>query len=327
MGKYYNVRDALRRNGVITVVCGGRGIGKSFSAKRVLVDEWVKRGSQAMYVRRYMDDLRIFKTFFNDIAEFYPDYEFRIDGLRGYGRLRGDDEEWQPILTATSLSTSHKLKSGSFKEVRFILFDEFIAAPNSRYLANEVDTLYELYSTVDRYDDRVRIIMLANAVSIDNPYFNRWGLNSGIEWQKYGGGFVVCHLPSAEEFTESVRKTRFGTFVMNHEPTYAAYSIDNQFIDSTDAYISDKPAGSKPAFAIRTPEVEITAWIMPEPGSYCVTTGLSGEHRYAIDSTPRAGEQPMPRNSELVKAMRTKWYNGQLTFTSLAARNAFRKLL
>lgn len=326
MGKYYNVRDALRRNAVITVVCGGRGIGKSFSAKRVLIDEWVRRGAQSMYVRRYMDDLRIFKTFFNDIAEFYPDYEFKIDGLSGYGRLRGD-EKWDLILTATSLSTSHKLKSGSFKEVRFILFDEFIAAPNSRYLTNEVDTLYELYSTVDRYEDRVRVVMLANAVSIDNPYFNRWGLNSGVEWQKYGGGFVVCHLPRAEAFTESVRRTRFGAFVLNHEPTYAAYSIDNQFIDNTSAFIGDKPAGSRPAFAVRTPEVELTVWIMPDAGGYCVTTGLNGDQRYAVDCTPRVGEQPMARNSELVRAMRTKWYNGQLLFASLPARNAFRKLL
>lgn len=325
MGKYYNVREALRRNGVITVVCGGRGIGKSFSAKRVIIDEWIKSGWQAMYVRRFVDDLRIFKTFFNDIAEYYTDYEFKVDGFTGYGRLRGD-EPWDVIVTATSMSTAHKLKSGSFKEVKYILFDEFIAAPNSRYLTNEVDTLYELYSTVDRYEDRVRVIMLANAVSIDNPYFNRWGINSGVEWQKHGGGFVVCHLPAAEEFTRAAKKTRFGSFVLNHEPSYAAYSIDNKFIDNTDAFIGERPAGSEPVFAVRTPEIEVTFWKMLEPG-YCVTTGIHGEKRFAIDCTPKVGEKPMPRNDEIIRIMRSKWYLGRLVFTSMAARNAFRKLL
>lgn len=322
---YWNVNTLLRRGGVINVCCGGRGIGKSFSVKRLIIDQWIAKGWQGMYVRRYRDDLASFRTFFNDVAEYYPDWEFSVKDGVARGRRAGEDEPFEPICYSTSLSTAHKLKSSSYPYVHTILFDEFIAPPASRYLRDEVNCLYELYSTVDRYQDRVKVIMLANAISLDNPYFNAWGLDGDTEWQKYGGNFVVAQFPEAAKFMHHAESTRFGKFITNHEVAYAAYAMGNQFSDKSYAYIEPLPKGSKPVMAVRSPDAEVTLYL--HDGKYWCCSGVVGEERFAVDCTPRDGEKPLARAHEIMYAFKQKWYNGSMVFDSIASRNAFRKLL
>ena len=326
MADYYNINTVLRRNAVISVCCGGRGIGKSYSAKMRVVSDWVKYGYQFAYVRRYRDDLAGFRTFFADIAHNFPDWEFDVKDGRARGRRAGTEDPWEEVGFAVALSVSHKLKSASFPNVHWMLFDEFIAPPESRYVANELTVFYELYSTLDRYQDRVRVIMLANAIALDNPYFNNWGFTANSEFEKYGGNFVVCHYPKAEKFTNKVRRSRFGAFIESSAQSYANYAMGNVFADRSDAFIAPVPRGSRPAMAIRTPEVEITFYICPR-GDYYVKMGLAGECRLCIGVTPREGERPEKLSGEVIRAFKAKWFGGQLFFDTPAARAAFRKLL
>lgn len=321
---YFNVKSMLRRNAVINIVCGGRGIGKSYSAKTYIVDNWIKRGWQGMYVRRYRDDLAAFKSFFADIGDRYPEWEFKVDGTVAKGRLLGDDE-WDVVCYSTALSVAHKIKSSSFPRIHTILFDEFIAPINSRYLTDEVTALFELYSTVDRYQDRVRIIMLANAVSIDNPYFNAWGFDGESEWQKYGGNFVLAHFPESAEYMNVAEQSRFGKFVNNFATNYAEYAMGNQFADKSYAYIEPIPKSAKPVMAIRSVDSEVTLYA--SDGRYWCRTGLAGDTRYALGVAPCEGEVPMAKGSQILQIFKRKWYNGNMLFESLAARNAFRRLL
>lgn len=326
MSDFYNINTVLRRNAVISVCCGGRGIGKSYSAKVRLVKDWLAKGWQFVYVRRYRDDLVTFNTFFNDIGHLFPDWEF--DVFRGTARARraGTQDPWEVMGYSVALSVSHKLKSGSYPNVHWMLFDEFIAPPESRYVSNEVTVLYELYSTLDRYQDRVRVIMLANSISLDNPYFNKWGFTANSEFEKYGGNFVVCHYPESKKFNARVAETRFGKFITQHAQSYANYAMGNVFADRSDVFIEPRPANATPAMAIRTPETEITLYICPDR-TYNVSVGMSGDDRYALECVPRNGEKPMARNSEFLRILKSKWYSGSLKFNTSAARSEFRKLL
>lgn len=323
---YYNINTLLRRNAVISVCCGGRGIGKSYGAKVRLVRDWIKHGWEFMYVRRYRDDLAGFKTFFNDIAHEFPEWEFDVHDGRARARRAGSEDPWDIVGYSTALSVSHKLKSASFPNVHWLLFDEFIAPPESRYVSNELTVFYELYSTLDRYQDRVRVIMLANAIALDNPYFNNWGFTANSEFEKYGGNFVVCHYPRAEKFNNHVLQSRFGAFIANNAQAYANYAMGNVFSDKTDAFIKPLPKHSTPALAIRTAEVEITIYVAPDH-DYYVKLGLSGNSRLAVGVTPREGERPERRGGEIIMAFKQKWFTGTLFFDSPAARAAFRKLI
>jgi len=324
---YYNINTILRRNAVISVCCGGRGIGKSYSAKVRLVRDWIDKGWQFVYVRRYRDDLASFKTFFGDIAHEFPEWEFEVKDGKARGRRAGTEDPWETLGYGVALSVSHKLKSASFPKVHWMLFDEFIAPPESRYVSNELTVFYELYSTLDRYQDRVRVIMLANAIALDNPYFNNWGFVANTEYERYGGNFVVCHYPKAEAFNNHILKSKFGKFIANNAVEYANYAMGNQFGDRSDAFIMPVPKGSRPSLAIRTPEIEITLYYSDDTRSYYVKLGLAGKERICVNCTPREGELPAPLSSEVIGAFKRKWFGGSLFFESNAARAAFRKLL
>lgn len=87
----------------------------------------------------------------------------------------------------------------AYPRVRTILFDE-IFPDNMRYLGGEVTALEEFYNTVDRWHDRVRLIMCSNAVSLANPYFAAFNINvtpqieNKTQYQRYCDSFIVVEL-------------------------------------------------------------------------------------------------------------------------------------
>ncbi|MBS6750091.1 MAG: phage DNA encapsidation protein, partial [Firmicutes bacterium] len=61
--------------------------------------------------------------------------------------------------------------------VDMIGFDEFIIDKGSlHYLQNELKQFQDFYNTVDRFQDRVKVMFMANAVALTNPYFIGWRL-------------------------------------------------------------------------------------------------------------------------------------------------------
>ncbi|MDV2687714.1 phage DNA encapsidation protein, partial [Alkalihalophilus lindianensis] len=65
-------------------------------------------------------------------------------------------------------------------------YDEFILEKgNVQYLRDEVAAFNNFYSTVDRYQERVVAYLLANAVSMNNPFFIEWNIrpDEGLEFQ------------------------------------------------------------------------------------------------------------------------------------------------
>ena len=60
------------------------------------------------------------------------------------------------------------------------------------------------YSTVDRYQDRVRCLMLSNAVSIMNPYFIRFHIEPKEGISRHADGFIVTDFVNSEQFQSEV---------------------------------------------------------------------------------------------------------------------------
>lgn len=124
----------------------------------------------------------------------------------------------EPKIHFIGLSTSLRMKSVSFANVENIVFDEFIETRRNRsYLPNEVELLYDLVETVNRLRiDRpeVKVWMLANKVSFDNPYFLEWGVSEFPQrFQKFKGGLLVVESYENREFIELKKQSRFGRFI------------------------------------------------------------------------------------------------------------------
>ena len=93
--KYWDIDRTLTHNALFYVIVGNRSGGKSFGCKKRAIKNFITKGEQFMYVRRYEKDLKdSAPTFFDDIIKTnqFPDYEFKVDGDKFYCRLKVDPD-------------------------------------------------------------------------------------------------------------------------------------------------------------------------------------------------------------------------------------------
>ena len=244
---YYNYSKILSYNALFNFLIGERGVGKTYGAVKFVTKQFIKKGEQFAYIRRYKSDLKKgVKTFFtsvNNNKEFpknnlYAKHdEFYCDGdVCGY---------------AMTLSTAQDLKSSNFDGVKNIIFDEFIIDEGQKkyYLQNEVETFLNLIETISRMRN-VRVFLLGNAGNvITNPYFLYFDLNLpyNTDIKTFKDGLILLQYMDNEEYRQEKSKTRFGRLVAG--TSYEKYAIQNQDYHLNRNFIEKKQATSKFSFA------------------------------------------------------------------------------
>lgn len=256
---FWDINATLTHNILINVIVGNRGGGKTFGCKRRAIDNFIKRGEQFGYIRRYKDDLKEpMARFFDDIIYLYPDYEFMTDSKYFYIREKSETNgKWSKKDIAGFgfvLSTANNKKSISYPNITTLIFDEFlIDRGNIRYLPNEPVALLNLYETVARpgtNHPRVIMFMLANALSITNPYFMYWDLKMPTRQDKNGKWIwkhpkrpILVEDVRNEKFIDRKKNSEFGQLIAG--TTYAGYSIDNKFLLDDDTFVEKKTGNAR----------------------------------------------------------------------------------
>lgn len=80
---FYDVKTVNQYDCLFNFLHGARGIGKSFSLKKLFVESFLADGSQFYYLRRYREDLaKSSKGFFDSLQEqgLFADISFSKDG-------------------------------------------------------------------------------------------------------------------------------------------------------------------------------------------------------------------------------------------------------
>ena len=272
---FWDARRTLTHNMLINVIVGNRGGGKSYGAKKWAIDNFIKNKEQFGYIRRYRDDLREpMIQFFKDIEWEYPDYEFKTDGKYFYIRLKPADQKakWTEQDIAGygfTLSTASNKKSIAFPNITTLIFDEFlIDKGNQMYLAEEPIKLLNLYETVARPGTghpRVILFMLANALSITNPYFLFWSLRMPEKQDKNGKWIwkhptrpILVEDVRNEQFIDAKKNTEFGALVSGTR--YADYSIDNKFLLDDDTFVEKKSGKARYYFTFIYKDRKYGVW-------------------------------------------------------------------
>lgn len=253
---YYDYSKILSYKAVFNFIIGARGCGKSYGAKKMLIKKFIRTGQQFIYLRRFKTELQKVSTWFDDVQAEFPDHEFKVKGKTFYidGKLAG----W-----AIALSTSQIEKQNSYKHVKYIMFDEFLidTTGSYHYLRDEYNVLCQFYSTVDRDRDEVSVLLLGNALSINNPYFNALNITPDMQNILVGTGTDhlghIINLYTVEVYSDPVqtslqRQTRFGQLV-GQTPDIADFMFDNKFMldDVTDVItLSSNPRHYKHVVSI-----------------------------------------------------------------------------
>lgn len=257
---FWDLPRTLTHNALFNFIVGIRGGGKSYGSKKRCIDNFIKRKEQFGYIRRYKDDLKKpMEQFFEDILWEYPDYEMKTDGDKFYIRLKPVDEKekWTEDDIAGhgfTLSTADNRKSISYPRITTLFFDEFLLEEGSqRYLRNEPRKLLNLYETVARPGTghpRVVLLMVANTITVTNPYFLYFDLklpkkedkNGKMIWRHPKKSMIV-EIVDGDKLANAKKQTEFGGIIEGTD--YAEYSLENKFLLDNDTFIEKKSQNAK----------------------------------------------------------------------------------
>lgn len=247
---WYSYHNVLSRNAILNFIIGERGVGKSYGIKKYVIKRFLKYGKQFIYLRRYateLDESIKDNEFFKDIC--------KDECLKGHTyKIRGDKIYIDDKICgyAIPLTKASIYKSVPFPYVETIIFDEFLIDNTTyRYLKDEPEKVLDLYETVSRLRENVRIFFLGNSISIVNPYFDYFNIsmpyNSDIKVFKEG--LILVNYIMNEKYRKVKEQSKFGKLIKDTK--YGDYAINNQFLKDNNNFIRKKSTSSKFFFNIK----------------------------------------------------------------------------
>ena len=256
--RYLDMNKILGHQKSIYMLLTDRGFGKTYSTKRLLINDYLKRGKKFVYLRRYKSEMKTISTFFDDVAHLYPDHEFKVRGWNFYidGKVVG---------VGFVLTRYQDYKGGAFPDFDNILFDEFLRekVKSVGYLNNDVEAFLSVCDSVFRDRENVKAIMLSNTVNEVNPYFidlkiNRMN-NSEYAYSQLEGvsDKLLCFIREVDEESKevSIKRSNFRE-ILHSVDKYAQVAISNKFSEEGASFVGKKSREAKFELALRLNEFE-----------------------------------------------------------------------
>lgn len=262
---WYDLSQLLSYNKILNFVIGQRGGGKSFNAKKWCVNDFIKNGKQFIWVRRYKTELKTINTWFDDLKGegMFEGHKMEVKGRTAY--INGEVAGY-----FIALSTSQHEKSRPFPNVNKIVYDEFVIDEGAiRYLPHEVETFLSFMDTVIRNRDDVRALLIANNVSVTNPYFDFFGVRGDSEKRFVVKDDLIIEFYKSEDFKNERLKTRFGQLIKN--TTYGEFSLDNKSLKDNQTFVEPKSANAKFQYYLKYNEMCFGVWRDYEGGKIYIS--------------------------------------------------------
>ena len=190
--KFFDIREVINEvpDANIYMFIGERSNGKTYSALSYALDRYVEDGSRFVYIRRLAESVRaqyMRNLFWGNVKTGDVSKHLKQLGLEGITYFSGafwttyiDEKDkiqrsTEPIGYTQAISTWETSKGASIPYADTIIFDEFLT--RQTYFDNEPILFENLISSIVRDSGKPKVIMLANTVSWNCPYFREWGLN------------------------------------------------------------------------------------------------------------------------------------------------------
>lgn len=320
---WYDKQMLLSHNKIMNMVLSNRGGGKTFHFTRWGIDDFKKTGHQTVWVRRYQTELDEMITngkFFDAVREYYPNDELTVEGNLGY--VNGE-----VAFYFIALSTSRQLKSNNYPFVNKIIFDEFIIDKGRiTYLKAEVEVFLDLYETVARTRDNVRAVLLANSVTVVNPYFLFWNIKPDTNKRFTVKGQVCVELFTDSDFVTMKKRSRFGQLVAGTR--YSGYAIDNKWLLDTETFIEDKSPKSEFMLAMKYNGIYYGFWVDYHKGLIYVNRQYdpSSYSLYCLNKDDHEANLLLIKSlsdSKRIQRIVFAFRNGLLRFSDMQVKNQF----
>ena len=334
---YWNPKLTFSYNCLFNFITGMRGGGKTYGALDYGIGEYLKwkrknRLSQFLYLRRMKTELEKLTTCRGGRLFKAVEQEYENHVLRAESDILYCDKEVMGY--AQALSTGSLLKSNPMPNVDLIIFDEFIIDNRGtyHYLPDEVTKFLDLYETVARGRD-VKVLFLANAVTVTNPYFDYWHLNKPANGkiQRFGASKQILVENFVSPSLSAMKKdTRFGSIIAGTE--YSDYAYDNEWLlDNTD-FIEKKTQKSRYFITLNYKGQSIGIWNDSEQWLYYVSQDVDPDCPlvYSVtinDHTPNVMLFKAGSKLGWLKRLKDAYECGAVRYESIKLKNWFRDIM
>ena len=323
---FYSPKMVCSRNAFINFLVGNRGAGKSFNTILFAIEEYIKKGRQFFYLRRYNTELvSALPNFFKQLQEegYYTENVFKISKITK--NLHKFEMDGEVIGYACALNTSLIVKSSSFPKVYNLIFDEVFLKRGTvyHYLKDEVILFLELIESVFRLRNG-RCFLIANAISVSNPYFDYWKikLNPDKKYEIYKDGLICVEQVYNEEFVKVKKQTMVGRLIDNS--SYGDYAISNKMLQDTGAFIAWKPADSKVIATIAYDGKKLGLWSCHRTGCLYIVGLYNPNSRDVLSFSVKDHNENTTlteRASNVFKTLKTAFQYGCLYFENESIKN------
>ncbi len=258
---YYSLGPILKRDKDINIISGVRGNGKTFRLKKRVLRQFFIHEKQSVWIRRYKNQsVQAALSWLNDMGDVIKKLKIEVELMVNSKQLFYKDEDKKKVVICTfiPLTGQGNYKSVSFHNVSTIVYDEFLHF--SFYGKYEITQLKELLSTVQRDRLNVKLFMLSNNVSKDNPYFEELGinkLNQGITvTQNYAIEICDAHTVMLAERYKQTIAFKFG----KPGNEYNKYSMEGKFLMDNADLVGTLKGNKQFKFNIECDKTTIGVW-------------------------------------------------------------------
>lgn len=334
--KLLSTKDLDGNSPELFMVTTNRTGGKTTYFGRLMVNRFLKSGKKFGLIYRYnyeLDDCA--EKFFRDIGSlFFPGMVMtskrRAAGI--FHELFLDDIS---CGYAISLNSADQLKKYShlFSTVEHLLFDEFQSESN-HYCTDEIRKFLSVHKSIARGQGAqvryVPVYMLANPVSIINPYYVELGISERLRDDTKilrGHGFVLeqGYVDSAAQAQKESGISK--AFSKN---SYVAYSTQAVYLNDNKAFI-EKPVGQSRYLAtLRYKGTDFGVREFAEAGVIYCDDRADSSFKNKITVTTEDHEinyVMLKRNDLFLSSLRYYFERGCFRFKDLRCKEAILKAL
>lgn len=232
---WYDIRERSNQLRPISIVIGGRGIGKTYSALSFLLDV----GKPFLYLRNTDKQMSLCASAFGNPFKKVAGDKGRDIIMRAAGEIYVVKEGETVIGYGAALSTFENLRGVDLSDVEYVIFDEFIE--NRKLSFKQGAAFLNLYETINRNRELegrppLICILLSNAQRLNNPILAELNLIVVIE-EMIRNGYrsrvtrdYFIELPVSEV---SAAKTDTSLYRLSAESRYASEALKNEFANDS----------------------------------------------------------------------------------------------
>ena len=337
----YDISGVMGSGCIINVVTGARTFGKTYGWKKRGIKNFIEKGETWGYLRTFDQEIKDIiadgpDAWFSDIMrnDEFPGWKFRVLGrTMQAGRVLDSAEgkekvDWKVMGQMLSLTKYQSYKGKNVANMTLLVFDEFIRETRvPPYPQNCVNSLINLWETLDRREDRIKIVMLANAADAVNPYFVQWHITPpdlGCHAKfPVGRSFVYVENDWSPQFDAYADESEIGKFTAGS--AYQSYAQKNVFRNVDGRFVDKRPKRSTPYLTVVWKGEPFSVWMdMEELGRFFVEPGECDGRKVAITREDLSVDVLcIERNHPVLRDLVARARKGWVYFSSDAVREKF----